>query len=1059
MFPNRQKLNIDGDWLFIPDPDKKGEEQQWFSTPPFEKGAKILLPLTKPIQDINDTSDLWFLKEFDIQSVKKDILLFLHLQNINYKSVLWLNGHYIGTHEGSFTKFNFNITKYTHTGKNLLVIKVSPFPIGSSPISSIVYDTSWIRFPGIWGNIYIEFTPLYHIQNIQVRPDIRGKRVITNVYVNHRDCILRTKIPELDVCIESKQPKLVMQLENFKTWGPNSPQLYTMQVEYITDASSDFAEIKFGMRDFSINENQFTLNFKPFYVRAFHFDWNIENLNTPLYSDDNLKDCFLKICKANFNLLLSYGQPLPDKIIRICDEIGIMIAETPSLQCDTNFKRWRELSQIEIEEMLDQRLNNPSFVWLLLEYTSENFNTSSFVHRLRKIDRSRLIMLSPPSPLFKNPSQYCIPYNIEMSSIKQIWTKLQEYPHENMQNFFEHIGNENTPNFIIQSQLNRTDFKIINEKDTYEHYKAIIKKGFEERDLSLSLNSVENFLEQIQEIYMSNLQFCVTSLLQNSKIKGYCFHNIYKRNPFHLNESSNFLKISDELVAQLQKINDNCKLVISCDKTNILQDEETTVNIFFIPHNREIFRIEKGSNAILSLHISSPSQQVLWKKKKELKLKKDNSTLWTGEISGSGKVGQHILIARLSLNNQTISETYQSFYVLPTPQPTNVPVEFIDIQKKFSKLCAPWVGKSISFSPIYIIPPIYNSVFSYPENEFVSMMEQVRHGAVGIIFSPPDDWNELIKIFPNCPQFHSINLNYPNEFLHFHYVKPHPLFLNLPNRCVIKQEYKNIIPTKIFLEKGDEDICGCLLFPKENDKEPFWGSDILVNRYGVGKLVFVNLRILENIPEDPVATHLLINMVNYFSRRAIPADKNIPLLQNTLEHLRAQRNNRLRKWMVIGEFAIIEDKSEEKSSYPNVNSIDINSKYWGKYGEVEWKPYYTDREEKHLLDFHEALSLSLDPYYLFQDSGVAFAFAEFNYENKEEVIVQLETSNMFQLWLNNNKVLENLNYLSKVQIFESKVTLNKWKNSIFIKVIKEKGEHSFSINFYNNRRKPININW
>jgi hypothetical protein len=81
------------------------------------------------------------------------------------------------------------------------------------------------------------------------------------------------------------------------------------------------------------------------------------------------------------------------------------------------------------------------------------------------------------------------------------------------------------------------------------------------------------------------------------------------------------------------------------------------------------------------------------------------------------------------------------------------------------------------------------------------MLEQVRHGAVGIIFSPPNDWSKLKEILPNCPQFATIDLNSPVEMNHFHYAKPHPIFLNLPNRCLMKQPYKNIIPSKVFLKK------------------------------------------------------------------------------------------------------------------------------------------------------------------------------------------------------------------------------------------------------------------
>ena len=82
-----------------------------------------------------------------------------------------------------------------------------------------------------------------------------------------------------------------------------------------------------------------------------------------------------------------------------------------------------------------------------------------------------------------------------------------------------------------------------------------------------------------------------------------------------------------------------------------------------------------------------------------------------------------------------------------------------------------------------------------------------------------------------------------------HYVKMHPLFDKLPTRGLMRQPYANVIPNKTFLESGDEDICGAF------DTTPiatgnymvgetaWWGNDLLVRRYGSGRIVFTHLRI------------------------------------------------------------------------------------------------------------------------------------------------------------------------------------------------------------------------
>jgi hypothetical protein len=47
-------------------------------------------------------------------------------------------------------------------------------------------------------------------------------------------------------------------------------------------------------------------------------------------------------------------------------------------------------------------------------------------------------------------------------------------------------------------------------------------------------------------------------------------------------------------------------------------------------------------------------------KEKEIKIKKDTSELWKGDISGSSTIGEHTLIARLLLNNRIVSETAEN---------------------------------------------------------------------------------------------------------------------------------------------------------------------------------------------------------------------------------------------------------------------------------------------------------------------------------------------------------------------------------------------------------------
>ncbi|HOV32504.1 MAG TPA: beta galactosidase jelly roll domain-containing protein [Candidatus Hydrogenedens sp.] len=1059
MFPNRQKLNIDGEWILVPDPDLIGEETNWFQNPPIDKGTRVNIPLIEPLDPSISTSALWFIKEFEVQDSWDNSQVFLILQNINFKATIWLNGNFVGKHEGAFTSFQFHIKKHIRQGSNLITIQVLPISVVEDLNSTYIYDCSWTQYPGIWNSVYLEVVPKSHIQGVYVKPDIRGKRIVANVHVNSKGGIVKATIPDLGVALESNRPKLVIKLSDFETWTLNSPKLYDLHIEYLSEGQSDYTKIRFGMRDFSARENHFIFNFKPFVTKAVYFNWHIQDLNSPIFSENKLRDVFSKVREANFNLILTYGKPAPEKLLQICDELGLMIAETPSFRYGTEPRRYKNLVEQEISEFIKSHINNPSLAWLQFEYLPDDLNITDFVREIRKIDRSRLITVHHAS-FIKHPSYYCIPYNIDLLPTQHLRIKPQIPINDTTQFFLEHAGDEKSLNFAVKSdfketQINQEEVKI---EDKKEKYLSKIKEGFMERNLNLSLNSVESFLEQIKSICISNLQSHVDFLRRNPNIAGYCLHSILSEKFL---QSDDILQNSENIIRQMKQMNNDLRVIVYLEKTNLTQNEEAMIVVSLVSHEKENINDESDNSEIkvsFSLHISSPTQQMLWKKKKEIKIKKDTVVLWKGDISGSSSIGEHILVARLSLNNSIVSETMQNFYVVSQPEKTDISVEFIEPQNKFAQICSTWTGKHVSYPPIYIVPPIYNSVFAYPESEFMSMLEQVRHGAVGILFSPPNDWNRLKEIITNCPQFTVIDLNFPIEMEHFHYVKPHPVFLNLPNRCLMKQPYKNIIPSKTFLQKGDEDICGCLVIPHSEDMQPFWGTDILVHRYGVGKLVFTNLRILENIPEDSIAVHLFTNMITYFARRAEPSRMTLPIPQQVVEWIRKQKSKESRKWIVIGEFPIVDETNDEQY-YPTEKSIDLTTVYPGKYGEISWKMWCTNVENNHLLDFHEALSSPLHPHHLEQDNGVAFAFAEFNYEYSEEVIIQIKTANRFKLWFNGIETFENQDFSPKVQIFEMKVMLRKWKNTVFIKSIKDSGPHSFVIQFYDLNRSKIELNW
>ena len=132
---------------------------------------------------------------FKIGKIEQGHAIFIHFDGVDYIAEVFVNGNFIGSHEGFFGAFEFDITEYVSIGENelLVVVKNDFIYMGNAtpddPAHRIEgdklyaatgpgYDDAewgWHHCPpgfGIYQNVYIEERPEYFISDIFVRPMI-----------------------------------------------------------------------------------------------------------------------------------------------------------------------------------------------------------------------------------------------------------------------------------------------------------------------------------------------------------------------------------------------------------------------------------------------------------------------------------------------------------------------------------------------------------------------------------------------------------------------------------------------------------------------------------------------------------------------------------------------------------------------------------------------------------------------------------------------------------------------------------------------------------------------
>ncbi|MCX8064509.1 MAG: hypothetical protein N3G21_04975 [Candidatus Hydrogenedentes bacterium] len=1060
----REKLNLNGEWILLVDNGEDGVINRWYIDPPLGSGEKIHVPLTQPLSLFTKATKFWFIKQFDLQNSWADPLtnISLNLEYINFQADIWVNGHRLEPHFGAFTKFKRNLPSHILKEKdNLIVISVCPlFNTSESNLPLHFFANELSQLTGIWGNVYLQKTPQICIESIYIKSDLKNKRVIVNIYPNNKNVkLFRVKIPELEIEVESKKPKVTIPLQDFEKWTLEDPRLYSLLVQLDTENFTDEVIARLGIRDLSIIDGKFYFNFKQVILKSVYFDWSLNHLSMKDFSPENLKKHLIQIKEAGFNSLLSIDKPLPERILQICDEIGILVGESPSFTHSYDKETTNLHFEKELKEILYYHRNHPSFVWLMINTSTPENNIPKLVREVRKFDRARVLTINKNLPDSSSLSFSCTPFTVELLPTKITTLNVWLPANDETLLWLESLNTPKGLQFIINREFLRPTNTQISLQDMRDIVLSELEKGFAGRDLALSFQSAEKMLENTKLVSVANFNSIIQSIRKNENISGYCLFKS-SLNGTEIFNNLMFL-FSDNTVKQtLKRYNQNLKIIIELGKTNLIPSESTSINVTIKYPENSLCSAQGEMNTLAEvlLQITSPTQQTLWRKKKIIKIKKDIHELYSADISASTATGIHILTGRLLINKLAVSETYKSFYVAPPPKSTECLIEIIDPTKNFTKQCLPWIQKTSPLAPIIILPPLANTIFGYPDNEFSMMINSIREGAIGVVFSPPHDWNLINHCITDCPKIHIQSIeNYPKSFI-FHYVKPHPVFINLPTRQLMRLPYRNIIGKEFFLNKSDEDATGCMVISNSVPPTVTWGTTLLILRYGVGRIVFTTLKILENLEDDPVAQHIFVNLLNHLSRRATPPEKPPLPITNAVEFMRYKKNSSFRKWMVIGPLP-----KDPDFQVPNSHCVDkfmkSEMKFETMFGKSSAKIWFTSENDGHKLNLLDALGIQTYTHHLEEFSFSSFAYAEFVVPQKTEAIFQIETPNIIQVWVNENLIIENLTMSTDVKIYEAKTQLKPSKNSILVKCAKERGPLYFILNIYDKERKKLDITW
>jgi hypothetical protein len=749
------------------------------------------------------------------------------------------------------------------------------------------------------------------------------------------------------------------------------------------------SSISVGMREFTIKDTRFYLNHRPIHIRAYALDQT--DTHSATTDTSGKRSQLQQIKQSGFNtVIFESGSDFEDWAI-LCDELGLLLW----IHCGDS------VSPVHVA--------HPSVV--LIHIDSHDVES---VNAWKQLNPDKIIEFSDAGQ-----TKHVRPYKKQPFNGNPITATLQAPIDSVSTQFLQNCGEPEKINW-----LKLTSPVPYQPKSETQEAHPLIPDYFED---SQSWNN------SVVDYFSTQTQLAIDAIRTNDKLAGYSIGP--GESPGDTAPFSG--KLMEDLQAPLRPL-------IFLQRINLVPRAETKVHILLA----NTTKVE--GRADLSLQVIGPTNQVLWKKKRGIKIPKHGKTLWDGSISASGSTGIHTFVVRIIQDMKQIAESRLTFYVYPEAIPWESTINVLDPSKKWAPLLAPWANDLNWHSLVHVIPPLANTIRSYPDNELAQILGSVYQGASALIFDPPSDWNEWAHIVE--PELAATRIQ-STAASQIPYARLHPVFENTPARSWMGHTFANLIPSFGFQETSDEPIAEIIPFDGDQRVAPL--SLIHVKRYGAGRVIFVGLNVMDSIQEDPVAQHLFVNLLKHVARRSQAAEGSLPVHQKAVEWLRHERMNHTRLWSLVGPFPDWNEQGME-TSFPPEDRIDLHATYPGWYRAIHWINFFSTHKNKYRIKLNEIVGSvnRADE----AEAGISYAYTEFNAERRGTLRLTFDTDCPMRIWVNQSVVVDTATAESETA--EEEISVKQGRNSLLVKIRHQDKQSAFCVDLEPIRENiPIKWGW
>ncbi|MFB3923397.1 MAG: glycoside hydrolase family 2 protein [Terriglobia bacterium] len=902
-----QKISLNGDWNFVADPAGAMKLTDLASVAN-ARPTRIPSSWQQQFDDLRDYAGVawyWRVLKLDARPDSRQSVALLRFGAVDYLADVYVNGQKVGSHEGGYLPFDFDVSQLLITGDNQIAVRVvDPGPTAKE-VEGIRYaeiphgKQNWyVQTSGLWQDVELDVRPRMHFGSVHISAGASGnfkiQASVRNLTVDlpiAETLRLKAEIRDAagktvwtgaaDLKRGQESYELSGVVANPALWDIGRPSLYTLRA---TLPTGDTREERFGFRTFETRGGKFLLNGRAVYLRAaLDQDFYPETIYTPP-SLEFLKNEMEQAKLLGLNMLRCHIKVPDPRYLQAADEAGVLIwYEIPNWDKLTEDSKRRGMETLR--GMAERDWNHPSIVVVSVINESWGIDLKDAAQR-SWLDHAYHEAKAMVPWLVVDNSPCCDNFHMvtDIADFHQ-YNAVPDHASD-FDRFVEDMArrpgwlfsryNDSSPRGdepLVLSEFGNWGLPRLPEEKPWwfarpftEDQPVTLPAGVEERFKSYQLDKIfgdyNALADAAQWHQFRALKYEIDAIRARPELQGYVITEFTDLN-WEANGLLDMWRKPKAHASELRKLQQDDLLVARAEKRNLVPGEKGQVDLSFSHY---------GAEAPSAVRLS-------W----ELEGTAVNGNLVfpavaPGTAGSVGKIefvapevdapARRRLMARLSSGAKVISETALDFYIYPRKSPDlPPPVSFHDPAGRLRRLQIEMRARNyLQPSGSETFPVLVTSVF---DDE---VKNQLRSG--GRVILLPSDKQTIapgIEIVPRAGSF--LDGNWISSYLWIR--KAQEPFKAIGFETLPGFEIQSVSPNTVVQGLKPEafgDVLSGIFYGWVHSNV----ATLIQAKAGTGKLVICTFSLGTTYGSDPYATYLLDALVRYIVAGSAPTIE-IPL--------------------------------------------------------------------------------------------------------------------------------------------------------------------------------------